>query len=132
MAEQQRTYPVLYFYRATERPAAYWPSIAVLHEALFILDELVDQRVRPHPLAIEPARAALNDYVDAVPTMGARHRQPLPDPGAPPLGQLRADGVPLRPAPQMATVLAANLRQRERLAQMLHEHGWAWEAIRPQ
>lgn len=129
MAEQQRTYPILYFYRATERPTAYWPSIAVLHEALFILDELVDGAVRPHPLALEPARAALHDYVDAVPDLGSRHGRAGPEPAAPRLDRLRADGVPLRPAPQIATALDANRSRRERLAHLLHEQGWAWETI---
>jgi hypothetical protein len=78
MAEQQRTYPILYYYRTPERPTASWPSIAVLHEALFILDELVDAHVRPHRLTVEPARAALNDYVEAVPDLGSRRRRSPP------------------------------------------------------
>jgi Ion channel len=126
MAEQHMTYPVLYFYRARERHTAHWASIATLDETLFILDELVDPRLRPHPIAIEPARAAISAYTDTVPAFALRDHVEAPP--APRLQELCGCEIPLRTEEQIAEAVHASAPRRSRLATVLRDQGWEWHA----
>ena len=131
MAEQHLTYPIIYYYRTKERHVAHWPAVATLDDALLIVDELVDERVRPPTLAVTPARAAVTAYVVTLPEF--KLGGPVPEPPPPALHELRDVGIPLRAGAAIDAAVRANADRRRRLAAVLDHQGWTWkEAVQPQ
>lgn len=97
--------------------------MAVLHDTVLILDDLVEQRVRLPALVVEPARAAIAAYVKSVPLL---IDPPGDEPPPPPFDGLRSAGVPLRPTAQTDSTILRAAPTRRAVAGVLSHQGWAW------
>lgn len=126
IAEQHLTYPVLYFFRADQRHTAHWPSVATLDEALFILDELVDERVQLPDLTVKPTRAAIAAYLDTVPDY--KKDEDAQEPPAPPLDELEDSDVPLQAPDVIEAAVRSSAKRRSQLVAVLRHQGWSWQA----
>ncbi|MFR9807287.1 potassium channel family protein [Pseudonocardia sp. RS010] len=124
LAEQHLAYPVLYYFRSEDPRAAHWPAVAVLSEALLVLDELVDEQVRLPPLVLGPPREAIESYLSMLP---GPHRLPEVDAPPPPdVATLRERGVPLRPEDDIAVAVDRAGGTRRLLWAVLRHQGWSW------
>jgi hypothetical protein len=125
VVQQHFAYPVLHYFRSRSPEESAPVAIAVLDDALLLLDAAVDPGVAPERSAVEPVRRAIDRYIRTVGGTPAPRSDdaPPPPPAVEPL--LRA-GVPLRPGAILRERLGTETDRRRRLQQLVHDAGWSW------
>lgn len=126
VAEQHRAYPLISYFKSSERDAADVPAVALLHDTLAILDA-ADDDVRMPPLVIAPAYEAIDAYLAALPGTDADPDE-LDAPPWPDVEDLREQGVPVSPFEDLDESEEA-LRRRRRLGAVMHHQGWGWRDV---
>lgn len=126
VAEQHRAYPLISYFRSSEREAADVPAVALLHDTLAILSAADDEHRMPE-LATAPAYEAIDAYLAALPGSDADPEQ-LDAPPWPDVERLRDDGVPVSPFDELDESEDA-LRRRRRLGAVMHHQGWGWRDL---
>ncbi|MGH9243290.1 MAG: ion channel [Acidimicrobiales bacterium] len=120
-------YPVLHYFHSQDRQSAAAPNLANLAnlaQALHLLRHGVAPDIRPDPAALAPLDAALGLFLDTVRRAFLGPSSPPLD--VPPLGPLRAAGVPVvddANCTYQASAPATEQR-RARLADLLVDDGW--------
>ncbi len=102
-AQRHLAYPVLGYFHSSTRRTAVAPSMAVLQDALLILSLGVPESVRLRPIALEPARRALQGLLDLLRDRYIGLDRGLPPP--PDLAALRRAGIPVLSDEAFATAL---------------------------
>lgn len=125
VAQQHFAYPVLHYFRSRSADESAPVAIAVLDDALLLLDAAVDPSVAPDPLVVQPVRRVIDRYIRTVRGTSASREaeQPPPPPSVTPL--LRA-GIPLAPAAGREDRLLAECERRRDLQRLVHGAGWSW------
>ncbi len=124
VVQQHFAYPVLHYFRSRSPEESAPVAIAVLDDALLLLDAAVDPAVAPERSAITPVRRTIDRYIRTVGGASASgDTGPPPPPSVDPL--LRA-GIPLRPGAVLGERVTAEIDRRRRLQQLVHEAGWSW------
>lgn len=125
VAEQHLAYPVVHYFHSVERHTALGPSIAVLDDALTVLDACKEGE-RMEPSTVVPLRAAITEFLD---TLEQAFITPADDVGPVP----DADGLVERGLPlttQGCEAAFARVAGRRRLLRALLEHdGWSREQL---
>jgi hypothetical protein len=123
-AEQHLAYPVLHYFHSSQRVLAAPVAVAVLDDALLLLDTAVRPDARPDRSAVEPLRFALGRYITTATTISA-----MPQVGAPPppatRGLLTA-GIPTMPDADVTAALQRTLDRRTELHRLVVSDGWDW------
>ena len=125
--QRHLAYPILHYFHSTGRQTALGPAVAVLDEALLLLAEGVEAKVRPAPAVIEPTRRSLKSFLD---TIGDAFIKPAPSAPAPPvLEPLRAAGVPVVRGETFRDASARHDRRRRLLLGLVEDSGWSWQDV---
>jgi hypothetical protein len=125
VVEQHVAYPVLHYFRSRSPQDSAPVAIALLDDALFLLEAAVADGAAPEAAAVRPARAAIERWLA---TLGETGAEPARDgaPPAPSVAPLRAAGIPLRPREHLERQLARETGRRCSLQRLVHEAGWLW------
>ena len=120
------SYPVLHFFHSPSRDTALEPGIAVLDEALLLLEHGVAEDVRPHPMQLRPLRCALDRFGAVVVSefIGTADEAPPP----PSLEPLRRAGIPVVDEAVFADSVDTRQDQRRVLAGFIADARWPWDA----
>lgn len=129
LAEHHLAYPMLHFFHTADRDAALGPSIAVLDEALLLLDAVVAGDVRPSALTLDPPRTAIGALLSTMPEAyltSAEEPPPTPD-----LGFLDEHRIPRKPDDATREAFAGAAGRRRQLLSLVNHEGWTWQAVLP-
>ncbi|MGC8625828.1 MAG: hypothetical protein ACP5VQ_11280 [Phycisphaerae bacterium] len=128
LSEHHFTYPVLHFFRSARRSAATGVNIAMLDEALTIMEHGLGKEHRFNQSSLAPIRAAINEYILTL--------RPIlsfaPDDGVPPvpsLQALRAAGLPMVDDATFARTLTGQSERRTLLRKLARVEGWTWDTL---
>lgn len=128
LSETHLTYPVLHFFRSTRRAAAAGVNVAMLDEALTIMEYGLSEERRPSASSLIPIRSAINQYILTLrPILGF-----APDEGAPPppqLDTLRQAGIPTVSDEPFRLALSEMTERRMLLRKLARVEGWSWDAL---
>lgn len=126
VAEQHLAYPLITYFRSSQRRAADLPAVALLHDTLAILTSADDEH-RPSELVTAPTYEAIDSYLHALPGT----TQDPADMDAPPWPEvegLRQAGLPVRPLSELPPS-DGGLHRRRRIGALMHHQGWAWRDL---
>ena len=126
LAQRHATYPVLHYFHGARREEALAPAIAVLDEALSILE----QGFREKPISdavYVPVRKSIDELLRTLASNGpSRFDEPPP---APPLRRLQDAGLPVREQEAFEAALKPLEERRLLLLEMVAGEGWSWEDV---
>lgn len=123
LADQHKAFPVLHYYHSEKREDASAIAVAVLDEALTLLEHGVSvgdwNRV-----AMASARASVHSYLE---TLRSAFIHPADDPPpAPDLGALRSAGIPTVTDEEFCGRLARLADRRRKLLGVVQGDAWEW------
>lgn len=125
LAQQHLAYPVLHYFQTRDVRMAPTVALAVLDEALSVLEHGLDTAHRPDPTSLTRTRLAIELFTETV----APHLDTGESPPPPALGPLREAGVPLIDDAAFQRQLQELKPRRRRLARLLENEGWDWDAV---
>lgn len=124
IARLHLAFPLLFYFRSSDRRSAIGPNVAVLDETLTAIECCVDG-AEPPPATVAPLRAAIDDFLDSLykgfvgPAADTPQAPSLS--GLAELGAIAEDGV---------DATFERQTQRRRLLSALVEHdGWTWADV---
>lgn len=130
LSENHFTYPVLHFFRSARRSAATGANVAMLDEALTIMECGLSEEHRPNLSSFAPIRAAINQYILTLrPILSFAPDEGLPT--VPSLQALREAGLPVVDDATFGRAVAGQVGRRALLRKLARVEGWTWEAIWP-
>jgi hypothetical protein len=119
LTEQQLAYPVLHRYHGASPQEDSAPAVAILDDALTILEYGLQEAYRPPPALLKSARSTVHTYLK---TLASASIYPaVQAPPAPELTSLRQSGIPVVSNEEFARSLD-NLTHRRKLLLGLVEH----------
>lgn len=125
VAQEHLAYPVLHYFHSTARDAALAPSVAVLDEALTVLEHGTEESVDSG--AVRPARAAVGHLLE---TLGSAFVAPAPaSPLPPPLDALEEAGIATTERDKFTHHLADTDHRRRLLLALVEADGWSWDDV---
>jgi hypothetical protein len=128
LAQQHIAYPVLHHFHGDSRREALAPSLAVLDEALSVIEHGLDADCLG-PDALRPARAAVSTLLNRLESQSV---DPSDEPPPPPsLAGLRREGYPVRTDAAFREALREDAcdRRRRLLLGLVRAEGWDWDHV---
>ncbi len=130
IAEQHLAYPLLRNFHSATRANAFAPSLAVLDEAVTIMQCAVPEHRRPSALTVAKTRTAVDRFL-ALAGRSDHARQADPPP-PPRLEPLRGAGLPTVSDHEFRRGLTEqDDRRRAALRRLVEANGWSWEDVTP-
>lgn len=129
VVEQLQANPLIAYFKSSELVTAEVPAVAMLHEAMMIVESSEEEELHLPSLVTEPFHDAMDAFLHALPG-ASRDPEELDTPPWPRVEGLRAEGIPVRPLQDLVDNDEARFRRR-RLGALLHHQGWAWEDFEP-
>jgi hypothetical protein len=116
-------YPVLHCFHAETRGEALAPSIAVLDEALTLMEAVAPEQ-KLDRVAIYPLRRAIQQFLS---TLTEAHLEPTRVPPPPPAAdRLKAAGIPIVEE-ELRRILEGHSDRRRLLFGLVEQEGWDWQ-----
>lgn len=127
LGQRHLAYPILHYFHDVDVDAAAAVRIAMLDEALTLLEHGVAPEVRPRRSVLSSARRSVNAYLGAL--RAAYIRPADEDPPAPSLRALREAGIPTVSDDEFHEALQELSERRRTLCGALHDDGWTWAEV---
>ena len=119
-------YPVLHCFHSSDWEAALAPSLAILDEALTLLEGVAPE-LRPDPVVLYPLRGAIKQLLS---TLAEAHVEPEQVPPRPPsLQALREAGIRTVSDEEMVRQVAALSKHRRLMLGLVEDEGWQWRDV---
>lgn len=125
--QRHLAYPVIHYFHSATRHDSLAVMIAVLDEALTMIQTSVDADSQPDPWLVRPARHAIAELLGQ--TRGPFVRNTADAPPAQPTSGLFERGIPLVEPGASTQALDQHVARRQQLAAFLADAGWDWETI---
>ena len=126
LEEQHVTYPSLHFFTDPHHEKSAPVNIAVLDEALTILELGLTGANRPDKMQLRPVREAIFEFLV---TLHRIYMPPATVPPPPSLARLRKAGLPVVDDATFAERCASLKHRRQLLAALLAADGLSWDAV---
>jgi hypothetical protein len=107
-----------------QRSTAAAPSIAVLDEALTLLEYGVLCDYRPDPATLYPVRQAVSEFLETLSSTFIHPTQEAPPP--PILDHLRMNGIPTLSDEAFQIAVEDLAKRRRLLLALVRNDGWSW------
>ena len=130
LGEMHLTYPVLHFFHSSKRSASAGANIAMLDEALSIIEFGMDRTCGVQAMRIHSVREAVNQYVVTLAPV-LRYVRSSGTPPVPSLDVLRQGGLPAKSQVEYEKSVGNQMERRQLLQRMAFMEGWTWEHIHP-
>ena len=120
------SYPVLHCFHSPDWESALAPSLAILDEALTLLEGVAPE-LRPDPVVLYPLRGAIAQLLA---TLAQAHVEPEQVPPRPPsLEPLRQAGIRTVSDEELERQVAALARHRRLMLGLVEDEGWQWRDV---
>lgn len=127
LAQSHLAYPALHYFHSRERKTALAPSVAVLDEALSLLEQVVVPDRRPDPAVLYPLRDSIKMLLE---TLSSAFLEPESEaPPDPQLAGLRAAGIPIVGDGAFRRSYSEDCQRRRLLLALVRREGWAWSDV---
>ncbi len=127
--ESHNSYPVLHYIHSIKRSASVAANVAVLDEALTILECGLARGCSLDLPSLGAAREAITEFLQ---TLDSALIEPtIDDPPPPSLAKLKQMGVPVVDDALFAVSLAGLKERRKMLNALVRNEGWTWSAVWP-
>lgn len=124
LAEQHKSYPILHYYHSESQAEASAVAVAILDDALTLLEHGVPDEEAPNGALIESTRASTHDYIQ---TLNGAFIDPADSPPpSPDLDRLRDSEVPTVDESVFAEELAELDQSRRMLFGAVKADAWHW------
>ncbi|ATW89038.1 hypothetical protein halTADL_2291 [Halohasta litchfieldiae] len=124
LAEQHKSYPILHYYHSENETEASAMAVAILADAMFLLEVAVPDANEPNEALTESTRSSVNDYLE---TLNNAFIQPAEQPPPPPdLDHLREADIPTVSDREFAEALAEREDSRRKLLGAVDADAWYW------
>ena len=123
LADQHKSFPVLHYFHAAERTDASAVAVAVLDEALTILDAGVNG-CEWNPVTFKSTRSSVDNYLSTLRTAYLRPADEAPP--APPLGPVRSAGIPTVDDREFRERVGQLSDRRRSLLGVVRGDAWEW------
>jgi hypothetical protein len=124
LSEQHKSYPILHYYHSENEAEASAMAVAILADAMLLLETAVPDENEPSSALTKSTRASVQDYTQ---TLNNAFIQPADQPPPPPdLDRLRAAGIPTVSDREFAEALAERDDSRRRLLGAVEADAWYW------
>ena len=128
MSEQYRAYSILQYYHAAQPEKSPIVAVALLDDALTLINFGVPPEHRPSPAVMHSARASVQSFLDTLPSAFIH---PAPEaPPAPDLAALADAGLPTLTRDEFLAQVQGLFRRRRRILGLLRNDGWTWDGGR--
>jgi len=124
--EQHFAYPILHYYRGMEESKSPAVALAVLDDALTVLQFGVPPESRPSAAVLSSARSAVQGYLDTL--RGAHIDLAQTIPSLPSLESLRHSGLPTLRDDEFIDATKHLGERRRALLGLVQDAGWKWPA----
>jgi hypothetical protein len=122
------TYPVLHYFHSLKRPEAVGPSLAVLDEALSIIEHGIHKDHTLHTGLFHPARRIISNFLQTLDA--AAEKTEADEPPIPTLDRLRENDIPVVDDEAFTDELRGLAERRRLLHALVQADGWSWEVAR--
>lgn len=127
LGQRHLAYPILHFFHDVDVDAAAAVRIAVLDEAVTLLECGVAPEARPMGSVLSSMRRSVNAYLGA---LRAAYIAPAEeDPPAPDLAALRSAGIPTVDDDEFRRAVAELSERRRTLRGAIQDDGWTWSHV---
>lgn len=127
LSQQHLAYPALHFFRSVDTTGSPGVAVAVLDEALTLIEHGVAPEHRPNPLLLRAVRDSIRQLADTV-TSSDHHG--LDAPPLPNFAALQAAGIPTISEDEFRQQLQGLAERRSMLNALLHYDGRSWASTR--
>lgn len=127
-AQRHLAYPILRYFRSSERGSAVELSLAILHETVILLRFGVAREARPAEAVLVPVERAIADFADAI-RPEIRLLTDGPPPPLPDLEDLREAGVPTADEATFRRAAAERAELRRLLCALVCDARWEWSEV---
>jgi hypothetical protein len=127
--ESHNSYPVLHYIHSIKRSASVAANVAVLDEALTILECGLARGCSLDLPSLGAAREAITEFLQTLES--AKITPTVDDPPPPSLAKLKAMGVPVVDDELFAQSLVPMRDRRKMLFALVKNEGWTWSAVWP-
>lgn len=123
ITEQHFVYPILHYYHGAQSVKSPAVGVAVLDEALTLLQFGIPSDLRPNRVLLASTRAAIEDYLNTLYTF-VNVDQPAPP--LPDLTRFRREGIPTVSDDEFRASLEQISERRGKLVGLVRHEGWDW------
>lgn len=128
LGQRHLAYPVLHFFHDVDVDAAAAVRIAVLDEAVTLLECAVEPEARPRGSVLGSTRRSINAYLGAL--RAAYIAPAAEDPPLPDVAALRDAGIPTVGDEEFERAVGALSERRRTLWGAVQDDGWTWDRVR--
>ncbi len=130
LGENHLTYPVLHFFHSSKRSAGVGANIAILDEAITIMECGLEKGCSLDLPSLGAVREAISEYIVTLkPVLMLVYDDG--DPPVPSLAPLREIGLPVVDDATYAKALEGQTERRRLLRKLARIEGWTWDAVWP-
>lgn len=127
LVEQHRAYPILHYYHSEQGKHASAVAVAVLDEALLILQYGVPEKHRPNEAILNTARSSTQSYLQSLNAAFIHPADRTPPP--PDLDHLRERNIPTVSDEEFAAKLDELEERRRKVLGMVQNDAWEWPPL---
>lgn len=123
LAERHLAFPIIHYFHASERVAAAPPALALLDDAVLLLEHGWEDAHTPDPHVVTRLRAAMDRFWH---TIGLHHGDAVAPP-PPTVGRHSSVDDEGRAALSGEAMSAPEEARRRRIARVVADDGWSWQ-----
>lgn len=127
LGQRHLAYPILHFFHDVDADAAAAVRVAVIDEAVTLLQHGVASDVRPHGFVLQGMRRSVNAYLDALRAAYIAPAEQAPPP--PDLSRLREVGIATVDDEEFRRALDDLDERRRTLLGAIQDDGWTWTPV---
>ncbi|NGZ77263.1 two pore domain potassium channel family protein [Saccharibacillus alkalitolerans] len=124
LTAQHHAYPILYYYRSKKTEQSAVAAVAVLEDALSLLQFGMRPADLVNTLVLKEMRSSIDSYVSTLHVRRLHEKAEMPEP--PSLSALRERGIPVRSEADFEEKQKQAAEHRRKLSNILRASSWRW------
>ena len=124
LSEQHLAFPILHYYHTANHHKAQALAIAILYDAILLIELGVEEAHQPPESILSSARQSVDSFLQTL--KGAFIKPADEVPRSPELSSLKEKGIPIIPEQEFYKKLEENTDTRKIIQGLINNDGWEW------